>query len=653
MLVPVFEPSLSELTFGPGEEPDGVVLNTYGDVDRFGLRVQPDKAYRVRVVGRENDPFLTAATPRIVRARPPSTTHVYNMGKPWVEGVTTTETSTINCGSNKKCQEFQAFVIDLRGQTGAQQTWHIIVAPTARSGTYPYRVGTYSVLLDELSASDLAGVRMPLRGWFASQPAQHDGSKAIKVRVAFSDAVEESPENVGEHGVEVEGGDVTSVRPVDGNAPGGAAAAPATTRSVGGQDGEVVWEFEIDPDSDGDLTISLEAWRPCDEAGAICTADGRVLSQGISTTVRGPRPSAENNNEGDSGPAPAGTPGGHPGGNPGGNPGGGPGDEDPRSDDAPPAPVGYLENPGPDSFQSGIGVISGWVCEADAVEIEIETVQDAVHRYEAGYGTARADTAQRKDGTPLCGDTDNGFGLLFNWNLLGEGDHEVVALVDGVELGRATVTVTTVGAGAEAEFLRDVAGTCEVEDFPMMGESVTLAWQETQQNFVITSGTRPAGTNRAGVAGVGYLENPGPNSFQSGIGVVSGWVCEAETVEIVFETAQGGVLRSEAAYGTERADTALPRKDGTLLCGDTANGFGLLFNWNLLGAGEHTVVALVDEEELGRAVVRVTTVGEGAEEEFLREVEGECVVEDFPMVGETVTLEWQQNSQNFVITDVE
>ena len=142
-------------------------------------------------------------------------------------------------------------MIDLRGQTGTQQTWHIIVAPTARPRTYPYRVGIYSVLLDELSASQLEGVRMPLRGWFASQPSQHDGSKAIKVRVGFSDAVDESPENVGRHGVSVDGGEVTSVRPVGGNAPGGAAAAPATTRSVGGQDGEVVWEFEIEPDSDG------------------------------------------------------------------------------------------------------------------------------------------------------------------------------------------------------------------------------------------------------------------------------------------------------------------------------------------------------------------------------------------------------------------
>ena len=38
----------------------------------------------------------------------------------------------------------------------------------------------------------------------------------------------------------------------------------------------------------------------------------------------------------------------------------------------------------------------------------------------------------------------------------------------------------------------------------------------------------------------GYVDNPaGVHSFQSGLGVLSGWVCEAETVEIVFETAPG------------------------------------------------------------------------------------------------------------------
>ena len=284
---------------------------------------------------------------------------------------------------------------------------------------------------------------------------------------------------------------------------------------------------------------------------------------------------------------------------------------------------GYLENPGPNSFQSGIGVVSGWVCAATVVEIELNGVPQ-----EAAYGTARVDTQD------VCGDTDNGFGLLFNWNLLGDGEHEVVALVDGIELARATVTVTTLGA----EFLRGAEGACTVADFPLAGEAVRLLWQESKQNFVLAATAAPSGANRAGTAGVGFLENPSPNSFQSGVGVLSGWVCEADTVEFAIGTAG----RQVAAYGTERLDTL----DA---CGDTNNGFGLLFNWNLLGEGEHEVVAYVDDEELGRATVRVTTLGA----EFLRGVEGECTVEDFPLPGETVTLAWQQNQQNFVMTQVE
>ena len=143
---------------------------------------------------------------------------------------------------------------------------------------------------------------------------------------------------------------------------------------------------------------------------------------------------------------------------------------------------------------------------------------------------------------------------------------------------------------------------------------------------------------RAGGGVPGVLENPGPDSFQSGIRVISGWVCAADTVELAIGTAG----RQGAAYGTERVDTESA-------CGDTDNGFGLLFNWNLLGDGEHEVVAYVDDVEFGRATVRVTTLGV----EFLRGAEGECVVEDFPGLAQTVTLEWHQNSQNFVMTAVE
>ena len=132
--------------------------------------------------------------------------------------------------------------------------------------------------------------------------------------------------------------------------------------------------------------------------------------------------------------------------------------------------VGFLENPRAGAHQSGLGVISGWVCHADTVEIEINGVP-----YPVPYGTARLDTAD------ACGDVDNGFGLLFNWNLLGDGTHEVVAVVDDVELAQATVTVTTV----EGEYPTGLAGEYLLEDFPRPGASVVVRWEESLQNFVV------------------------------------------------------------------------------------------------------------------------------------------------------------------------
>ena len=292
--------------------------------------------------------------------------------------------------------------------------------------------------------------------------------------------------------------------------------------------------------------------------------------------------------------------------------------------------IGILENPGPGSFQSGIGVLSGWVCDAGEIQIEIETERGDSERQVAAYGTERLDTAG------VCGDTDNGFGLLFNWNRLTDGAHTVRAFADGVEFGRATFTVTTLGQ----EFLVGVRGETVVTDFPRTGQDVRLMWQESMQNFVIVP---PAGRPVSSLPGpsggpLGILENPGPGSFQSGIGVLSGWVCDADRVEIVLDSLPSQV----AAYGTERLDTAG-------VCGDTDNGFGLLFNWNRLTDGAHTVRAFADGVEFGRATFTVTTLGQ----EFLVGVRGETVVTDFPRTGQDVRLMWQESMQNFVITGLQ
>ena len=278
-----------------------------------------------------------------------------------------------------------------------------------------------------------------------------------------------------------------------------------------------------------------------------------------------------------------------------------------------------LENPQPASFQSGIGVIFGWACDAGQIEIAF----NGGPRQTTAYGTSRGDTQSP------CGDTDNGFGLLYNWNLLGDGVHTVQAYADGVEFANVTVIVATLGE----VFLRGASGAFPVSDFPTPGATRTLRWQEAQQNFVISAGS----SQGAGWSGRApqVLENPQPGSFQSGIGVISGWACDAWQIEISFD---GGPL-VKAGTGTQRGDTGS-------VCGDTDNGFGLTFNWNLLGDGSHTVQAYAAGVEFASVTVTVTTQGEA----FRRGLRRLVTLPDFPEVGTDVILQWQEAQQNFVIS---
>ena len=139
---------------------------------------------------------------------------------------------------------------------------------------------------------------------------------------------------------------------------------------------------------------------------------------------------------------------------------------------APAAWADSLENPQPGSFQSGVGIISGWVCNASHVYFMVDNSQTA---NSAAYGTERPDTLS------VCGKTNTGFGLLVNYNSLGAGQHTIRAFADGVEFGKATFTVNTFGQ----DFLRGASGSFKISGFPQAGTDVTLVWQESQQNFAI------------------------------------------------------------------------------------------------------------------------------------------------------------------------
>ena len=132
---------------------------------------------------------------------------------------------------------------------------------------------------------------------------------------------------------------------------------------------------------------------------------------------------------------------------------------------------GQLENPPDGGKASGVGLVSGWHCDASSLEIVID---DKPAR-PAAYGTRRGDTSS------VCGDVENGFGLLVNYNLLGDGEHTIRALADGVEFGSSTFTVTTLGQS----FISGKSASFIVYDFPEEGNIAIAEWQESSQNFVI------------------------------------------------------------------------------------------------------------------------------------------------------------------------
>ena len=278
--------------------------------------------------------------------------------------------------------------------------------------------------------------------------------------------------------------------------------------------------------------------------------------------------------------------------------------------------VGFFENPRPGSAQSGIGVLSGWVCEAEEVLLEFVRPDGSVWAVPAAIGTTRPDTASE------CGDTDNGFGLLWNWNRLGAGTHTVRALVDGEVWATHTLTVTTLGItdvdGHEMDFPRGLSGTTTVADFPDAGATTTLEWQQALQNFVIVPTERADdGSGETGAQhtpATALLENPQPGSYQNR--------------DCVREPDHGATQTETVGYGTQRPDTDTP-------CGDQDNGFGLLWNWNRLGEGEHIVRVFADGEEFAWSRLTVTTLGE----EFARGLAGRTLLEDFPVEGQAVTVE--------------
>ena len=107
----------------------------------------------------------------------------------------------------------------------------------------------------------------PLTAAFSSVPASHDGKTAFTFTLTFSEDFRGlSYKTLKNSAFDVTGGSVTKAK-----------------RQTPGSN--VSWNITVKPDSYGTVTIRLPQTTDCDATGAICTRDGRMLSNSVSDTV--------------------------------------------------------------------------------------------------------------------------------------------------------------------------------------------------------------------------------------------------------------------------------------------------------------------------------------------------------------------------------
>ena len=100
-------------------------------------------------------------------------------------------------------------------------------------------------------------------------PAPHDGSSEFTFEIEFSEEFVISYVTLKTHAFNVTGGEVRKAQRTN-------------------KPSNITWRITVRPTSTGDVTIELPATTDCGATGAICTGDGRKLSNSLNFTVSGP-----------------------------------------------------------------------------------------------------------------------------------------------------------------------------------------------------------------------------------------------------------------------------------------------------------------------------------------------------------------------------
>ena len=104
-------------------------------------------------------------------------------------------------------------------------------------------------------------------------PVSHDGSAKFTFEPRFSEQIPLNYTTLRDHAFTVTGGDVVTARRLE---PGNRAIK------------NVRWEISVTPDGNGTVKVVLPPTTDCEAEGAVCTGDGRMLSNRLEIVVQGP-----------------------------------------------------------------------------------------------------------------------------------------------------------------------------------------------------------------------------------------------------------------------------------------------------------------------------------------------------------------------------
>ena len=245
-----------------------------------------------------NEETLTSAATAAVASRPntPATGLPTISGTVQVDQTLTADTSGITDADGLTNVSYSYQWIrndgtndgDIGGQTGS--TYTLVSADEGK--TIKVRVsftddaGNQESLTSEATVA-VAAAPSRLTVSLENAATTHDGSAVFTFEIRFSEEFALSYTTLKFHAFDVTGGEVLNAQRMD---------KPSNIR----------WLITVGPDSNGDVTVVLPVTEDCAAQGAICTEDGRPLSNRLDMTVTGPL-SADQNTEATGAPTISGT----------------------------------------------------------------------------------------------------------------------------------------------------------------------------------------------------------------------------------------------------------------------------------------------------------------------------------------------------------